>query len=513
MTSSSGQYLILKKIAVGGMAEIFLARRVGLGGFGKFVVVKRLSPEYRGKPAFESLFVSEAKLSARLGHGNTIQLHDLGQEGGAYFMVMEYVHGVSSAELMARAAYQRAPIPPQITLQIIYRTALALAYCESASTEEGESLQVLHHDVSPHNIQIRFDGIVKLLDFGVATQLCAESSGGRRGKFAYMSPEALQRQALDHRSDQFSLGVVFFELLTGRRLFKGKTPAETQQKAEQCVVPRLRSLRSDIPALLEDIVLKMLAKDRVNRFVSFAELAERIERSARMLSYPLESRVMGEFLQQTYGEELQRRVEELESLCGRAEERAAELLKEVGAQQPQILFYLNDQLSPAESAIPLAGERGERDEWEKHADISEVKELPTASQSGKAAEVEDHLLSGDKAGGVTSTKRGFGWVLVAAAALIAGVLMGQLLFGGGVRLFPSQAQEALISIKSEPEGALVSADGIPLGLTPLLAFPLELKGERVIIDLSHPGYQSMSEIFTVGEDRHLQLRALLRRAE
>ena len=229
MQSRFGRYLILKKIAVGGMAEIFLARRVSIGQFSKFVVLKRLAPEYQGKKAFERLFLKEAQLTATLAHPNIVQLYDLGIVDGAYFMAMEYLHGISSAEMMSKSVKLRRAVPLDVAVGIVRYTVRALTYCGQALNHEGDKLDLLHHDVSPHNIQIRFDGVVKLLDFGVATPLKHNEKGGRRGKFAYMSPEAFHRQSLDHRSDLFSLGVVLYELSMGRRLFKGKTPEETKQ--------------------------------------------------------------------------------------------------------------------------------------------------------------------------------------------------------------------------------------------------------------------------------------------
>ena len=277
MLSEFGRYLILKKIAVGGMAEIFLARRVSMGHLSKFVVLKRLSPEYQGKRSFERLFLTEAKLTGRLSHPNIVQLNDLGQVDGSYFMAMEYIHGISSAEMMSRAAQRRLPVPLGVALGIVLSTAKALAYCGQALSHEGESLDLLHHDISPHNIQVRFDGVVKLLDFGVATQAQRQEGSSRRGKFAYMSPEAFHRMHLDQRSDLFSLGVVLYELTTGRRLFKGRNQQETKQKAEACVIPKPRSIHERFPEDLEALILKALSPDKDQRFQSFEELIVAIQ--------------------------------------------------------------------------------------------------------------------------------------------------------------------------------------------------------------------------------------------
>ncbi|MCA9527352.1 MAG: serine/threonine protein kinase, partial [Myxococcales bacterium] len=189
MKAQFGRYVFLKKLAVGGMAEIFLARRLSFGGFARFVVLKRLLPEHRGRKAYERLFLGEARITALLDHPNVISLHDLGKLDDAYFMAMEYIHGLSGAELMAAAARARTPVPVGVALRLAMCTADALQYCAEGIDLDGQTFGVIHHDVSPHNIQVGFDGAVKLLDFGVATQVGRPAPAGRRGKFAYMSPE------------------------------------------------------------------------------------------------------------------------------------------------------------------------------------------------------------------------------------------------------------------------------------------------------------------------------------
>ncbi|MHC4837676.1 MAG: serine/threonine-protein kinase [Planctomycetota bacterium] len=266
MKARFGRYVFLKKLADGGMAEIFLARRLSFGGFAKFVVIKRLLPEYRGHRTYEKLFLAEARTGALLNHPNIVSLHDLGSLDDAYFIAMEYVDGLSGAELMNWAQYRKRPLPIGVALRQVVGVAEALEYCSSAPDLDGNPLQVIHHDISPHNVQISFEGAVKLLDFGVATRQGAHAPGGRRGKFAYMSPEAIAKQPLDHRSDLYSLGVVLYELTTGRRLFKGKDAAETRALATQGEITRPTTVDAYYPESLEEVVLKALARDKDERF-------------------------------------------------------------------------------------------------------------------------------------------------------------------------------------------------------------------------------------------------------
>ena len=319
MQSKFGRYLILKKIAVGGMAEIFLARRVSLGQFSKFVVLKRLAPEYQGNRSFEKLFLHEARLTGRLSHPNIVQLHDLGQVEGAYFMAMEYIHGVSSAEMMSKAAQKRKPVPLGVALQVVLSTAEALAYCGQMLSYEGEPLDILHHDVSPHNIQIRFDGEIKLLDFGVATHANPQEGGGRRGKFAYMSPEAFRREPLDQRSDLFSLGVVLYELTMGRRLFKGKSQQETRLKAEACEVPPPRSIHPKFPESLEHLILRTLSKTREDRFLELRDFCKALEEVGRGLKLDFSTQRVSRYLNELYEGEIEERTLQLQKLASRAD--------------------------------------------------------------------------------------------------------------------------------------------------------------------------------------------------
>jgi serine/threonine protein kinase len=361
MQTTSGRYLILRKIAVGGMAEIFLARRASLGQVSKFVVLKKISPEYKGKTTFEQLFIQEARITALLSHPNTVQLYELAEIDGSYCMSMEYIHGVSSAEMMSKAVQSKKPVPLEVTLGILVKTAYALEYCAQRLNHEGEELSILHNDVSPHNIQIRFDGEVKLLDFGVATQTHLSQSGGRRGKFAYMSPEAFQRQELDHRSDQFALGVVMFELLLGRRLFKGKTSEETKQKAQECEIPRPRSLAPKLPQEIEDILLKSLAKNRDERFESHLQFALAIEQTAKTLDLDISHRSVARYFEQIYGAEIAQRQQQLKALseqCALIEAKLAkgESIEEIADIQvvelKDEIAKLNQSQKEAHSQLP-----------------------------------------------------------------------------------------------------------------------------------------------------------------
>ncbi len=316
MKAKFGRYVFLKKLAVGGMAEIFLARRLSFGGFAKFVVLKRLLPEHRGKRAYEQLFLTEARIHAVLNHPHIVSLHDLGKLDDAYFMAMEYVHGVSGAELMARAAQKQRPIPLGSALYMATAIAEALHYGHVTLDDLGEDpMRILHHDVSPHNIQIGYDGETKLLDYGVATRIGHPAPGGRRGKPAYMSPEAINKGDLDHRSDLFSLAIVLYEMTLSRRLFKAPTAKETMARARAAQVKPPTELDPDYPATLEAILLKALAREPDARYPDGRTFATALRRVGEQLGLDMGQEAFAAYLGELFREEIGRRQAELAALA------------------------------------------------------------------------------------------------------------------------------------------------------------------------------------------------------
>lgn len=315
MKAQFGRYVFVKKLAVGGMAEIFLARRLSFGGFAKFVVIKRLLPEHKGRPAYEKLFLTEARIGALLNHPNIVSLYDLGKLDDMYFMAMEYVDGLNAAELMTRAARKQKAIPLGVSVAIVSATAHALDYAHHTPALDGNPLSVIHNDVSPQNIELSFDGDVKLLDFGVATQLGHKAPGGRRGKFGYMSPEAILRAPIAHQSDLFSLGVVLYEMICGRRLFKGHNAEQAMARAQTDLIPRPSQIRPDISSRLEEIILDQLHLDPTRRAPRGKALAESLEAFAKEMGCDYSGDAVRDFLHDLDAEAITQRRAELAALA------------------------------------------------------------------------------------------------------------------------------------------------------------------------------------------------------
>ncbi len=272
-----GQYLLLEKIAQGGMAEIFKGKALDLHGIEKIVVIKRILPHIAASPEFIEMLVDEAKIAVLLSHGNIAQVYDLGKVADDYFIVMEYVEGKTLSQMMKRlrSLAKLMPIPHAVAL--CAEIAHGLDYMHRKTDAEGHLLHIVHRDISPQNVILSTSGTVKIIDFGIAkakTKISTTDSGILKGKFAYMSPEHAEGEKLDHQTDIFSLGVILFELLTGQRLFKGKNNAETIRKVKKTKVPTPSSFRSDIPKSLDEIIFKALKKERSERYSSAHHLAQ-----------------------------------------------------------------------------------------------------------------------------------------------------------------------------------------------------------------------------------------------
>ncbi len=277
-----GPYEITDRIATGGMAEVYLARRAGPFGFQKRVAVKRILPQLAKDQDFVSMFIDEARVSARLSHPNIVTVFDFGEHQGELYMAMEYVDGTSCAKLLRAAAVQDRRPPLEVTLQTILSVLRALDYAHSARDDDGKPLDIVHRDVSPGNVLIDKSGAVKITDFGIARAAEMErrtDAGQLKGKLGYMSPEQVIGRELDARSDLFTLGILFAELLTLEPLFSGPSEIDVLLKIRDGDTRTLD--RADLPDDMRPIIRRALARDRTQRFPSAAAFAQAIEEVVR----------------------------------------------------------------------------------------------------------------------------------------------------------------------------------------------------------------------------------------
>lgn len=277
-----GKYILLERLAAGGMAEVYLSKSTGAVGVNKFVAIKRILPQYSDHQEFIEMFKEEAKIAVNLNHGNVVSIYDFGVEKNQFFLVMEYVEGRNLRQILNELKKSNTQFTIEQIVYMIKEVAAGLDHahrCIDGTT--GRPLNIVHRDMSPQNIMVSFEGEVKIIDFGIAkaeTQLEATKAGTLKGKYGYMSPEQADGQNIDPRTDIFSMGIVLWELLANDRLFTSNSEAAILRKIRECQVPSIRKINPSIPPELERIVNKALAKDRSLRYQTAAALHRDLNR-------------------------------------------------------------------------------------------------------------------------------------------------------------------------------------------------------------------------------------------
>ncbi len=316
-----GKYTLIDRIAVGGMAEIFLARQAGLEGFEKTIVIKRIRPHLSKQTSFVKMFLNEAKLAAQLNHQNIVQIYDLGKIGESYFIAMEYIFGRDMRRIIPKADAMGIPFPMVYALKIASSVSEGLYYAHQKVDLYGNPLNIVHRDVTPENIFVSFDGTVKVLDFGIAkaaNQIEQTKAGEIKGKLSYMSPEQCMGKPLDCRSDIFSLGVVLYEWLTGFKLFTGESEVAILKSITEGKIYAPSYFKADIPEAVESILMRALEKDRDRRYQSAWEMQYDIDQFLTQYEFTPSNIHLSNFLKQLFFDELEQEKARLHSRSGAA---------------------------------------------------------------------------------------------------------------------------------------------------------------------------------------------------
>jgi eukaryotic-like serine/threonine-protein kinase len=315
-----GKYLLLDRIAVGGMAEIFLARQMGPEGFEKTVVLKRIRPHLGDKKSFVRMFLNEAKLAAQLTHPNIIQIHDLGKvidaagAGGvqsgevSYFIAMEYLFGRDMRRVMPKCEQQGIAFPVVYACKIASQVLEGLYYAHQKTDTQGRALGIVHRDVTPENIFVSFDGGVKVLDFGIAkaaNQVEMTRAGEIKGKLSYMSPEQCMGKPLDHRSDIFSLGVVLYEWVTGFKLFTGESDVAVLKSITDGKIYKPSYFKADVPEQIEQILMRALEKEPEARYQSAWEMQYDLDKFLANNEFTPSNQHLATFMKQLFADEIE----------------------------------------------------------------------------------------------------------------------------------------------------------------------------------------------------------------
>jgi eukaryotic-like serine/threonine-protein kinase len=279
-----GRYAIYGEIAAGGMATVHLGRLRGPVGFSKTVAIKRLHEQFAKDDEFVTMFIDEARLAARIHHPNVVQTLDVVQEDRQLLLVMEYVHGVQLSTLTRLARKRGKPMPPAIVVAIVAGMLRGLHAAHDATDEQGAPLNIVHRDVSPHNVLVGADGVPRVIDFGIAKasgRLQQTATGQVKGKVPYMAPEQVKGQQVTRRTDIFAAGVVLWETLLGERLFRADNDAAIISEILSRQIDPPSKVDFSIAPAFDEVVMRALDRDPKKRFATALEMAEALEKCER----------------------------------------------------------------------------------------------------------------------------------------------------------------------------------------------------------------------------------------
>ncbi|MFZ9886182.1 MAG: protein kinase domain-containing protein [Myxococcota bacterium] len=298
-----GRYLLLDKVAAGGMAEVWRAKITGESGFQRIIAVKKILPHVAEDAEFIAMFTDEANITVQLQHPNIGQVYEFSKLDDIYYIAMEYISGKDVKTAWSYMRQRKTVIPPHLSCYIVQKMAEGLSYAHNKRDNFGNPLGIVHRDVSPQNCLISWDGEVKVIDFGIAKADDKQSrtrAGTLKGKFAYMAPEQIRGLKLDGRADTFALGVVLYELLTGERGFQAESEFSLLEKVRNVEIKPPSMVNANIPPDLERIVFKALAKERDDRYLDAGDLAEDLQRYLLSQGKPPRANDLGEFLRQSF---------------------------------------------------------------------------------------------------------------------------------------------------------------------------------------------------------------------
>jgi serine/threonine protein kinase len=355
-----GKYLLLKKLESGGMGEIFLAKSKGAGGFEKLVVIKRILTQHVDSQEYLDMFLSEARLAAKFSHSNIVQVNDMGEQDGAFYHAMEYIHGKMLRDLIDRAKQLGATIPPALVIEIISGVCAGLSYAHNLHDMSGQPYNIIHRDINPHNVMISFSGDIKIIDFGIAKSeisLNKTETGTLKGKFVYMSPEQSAAEKLDKRSDLFSVGITMYEMMSFHNPF-AKPNVVLSLDAIQRFEPPAPSTISPKYEPFDAISAKALAKKAADRYPDCTDLRNDLQNLLITGAVPRSEQSLADFMRELFDEQIEQANKELVELDKIVPvEGASDLPPALPQSQPTLGQYTAAPQQPAwiNQSNPMAG--------------------------------------------------------------------------------------------------------------------------------------------------------------
>jgi len=493
-----GDYVIIKNLAAGGMAVVYLARKKGMQGFTKPVAMKVILPQFATNRDFIEMFLNEARLAVHLTHSNIAQILDLGEIGGQYFISMEFCHGADLQQISRKTRKSGKLLPLPYAAKILSQACEGMYYAHTKVDDQGVPLGIVHRDISPHNVLLTFDGLAKIIDFGIAkARITAkeEEDGVLKGKFSYMSPEQIRGMPIDPRSDVFALGIVLWEICTGASLYREKSELLTMEAILRKPVPKPRELRGDMPPDLEAIILKALTKRAVDRFQSAHEMAQALEGYLNRSGWNVGTPHLAEFMRKLFPENYQ----DIRDLL------ASERLK----------AEAEDKQGPVDAGQVVAWEPYEDQEIKVSAPAINpirpdfpVRMPPAHPVAPPSARPMPHPVGVQTP---TSKSKGGSWlgiaiVILLAALVVVGGIIALMLFQQGEPAKdgaePAKVEKVFgtLKVSSKPDGASVFVNGKDHGKTPVTLSDLPL-AEELTVRIEKRGYENVVLPIKVSKNR------------
>ncbi|MGZ3426926.1 MAG: protein kinase domain-containing protein [Polyangia bacterium] len=477
--SRLGKYEIIKRLATGGMAEIFLARVSGLPGFQKMVVIKRILPQLATKTDFVEMFLDEARIAATLQHPNVVQMYDVGVVDGNYFIAMEYLHGEDVRSLSRTLHRQDKKLPLEHALNIAIGVASGLHYAHEKVGFDGTPLEIVHRDVTPQNIIVTYDGAVKLLDFGIAkasNRFGETRFGTLKGKVPYMSPEQCRGEPLDRRSDIFSLGIMMYELTLGKRLYQGKSDFEVLKQIVEGTVTPPHELDPAYPPELEKIVMRALEKEKDKRHQTARDIQEELEGMVRADRLHVSPITLTRYMEEIFGQKIEAWRDAQKRGVSLGEHLEKLPLPEVNAIADDDLEEIGE--TQAREAERIAAERAafrQKIELASTSGVRDAPEVPFDAVTRALRAPEEELVI------AKPTRRTSLWMMigVAVVAATAGVVL--------VMRAAHKPVEPLVVATTPPAAAPAATTTVPVAvqadpLAPDVAPPETRRAEPKAID-------------------------------
>lgn len=500
-----GKYRLIGMMNAGGMAELFLALQAGLEGFTKVVALKRVLPHLATSQSFIDMFLDEARLAARLDHANIVRIYDFGEANGRYYLAMEYLPGEDVARVSSQARKTGQRIPVDIAAAIISSAAAGLHFAHELTGEDGRPLGLVHRDATPSNIIMTYYGAVKMVDFGVAkteANVHQTQAGQVKGKMSYLAPEQVQSDSIDRRADVFCLGIVLWELLTGRKLFSRDNAVASVHAVLNEEPPAPSQLRPDVPPELDAIVLKALAKKREERFQTAGEFEDALDSYFALRSGRPTAKHLASFLEGLFGKE---RADAKRSIAqGRDLNTNISTVMKLLTPAPGLGSGGSNPMVSRSGRIVLPTGAGASGSYPSIRSSSQP--MPSISYAGPSPVAPPEPLTP------------LNWRLGLAAGFL--VLAGGLIAGGARMSLPEEASPAAsgpapvaLTVESEPPGAFVFLRGEPTGQRTPATFKGLRTGTPVALRLEKDGFESARETVALEPGQDVTRRLALHKLE